>query len=134
MAALGYPGTQISLKEDAVPMLFPVVEAMLMPSVRRKQAVTRASTTTPLGSKASGPRKRATGARIPVSRNRSKLLTCILALAARLRGPLAIEPSDVVIEARVDGCVPRSKYINYLLMECVTLPMIFQLCIPLNCA
>ncbi|KAI0225689.1 hypothetical protein LSAT2_023556, partial [Lamellibrachia satsuma] len=80
---------------------------MLMPSIRRKQAVTRTSTTTPLGSNASGPRKRATGARTPVSRNRSKLLTCILALAARLRGPLAIEPSDVVIEARVDGCVPR---------------------------
>ena len=34
MAALGYPGAKISLKEDVVPTLFPVVEAMLMPSIR----------------------------------------------------------------------------------------------------
>ena len=30
MAALGYPYAKISLKEDVVPTLFPVVEAMLM--------------------------------------------------------------------------------------------------------
>ena len=35
MAALGYPGAKISLKEDDVPTLFPVVEAMLMPPIRR---------------------------------------------------------------------------------------------------
>ena len=52
MAALGYPGTKISLKDDDVHTLFPVVEAMLMPPIRRLQAATRASTTTVhLGSK-----------------------------------------------------------------------------------
>ena len=52
MAALGYPGAKISLKEGVVPTLLPVVEAMLMPSIRRSQAATRASTTTVhLGSK-----------------------------------------------------------------------------------
>ena len=35
MAALGYPGAKISLKEDDVPTLFPVVEAMLMPLICR---------------------------------------------------------------------------------------------------
>ena len=35
MVALGYPGPKISLKEDDVPTLFPVVEAMLMPLIRR---------------------------------------------------------------------------------------------------
>ena len=51
-AALGYPGAKISLKEDDVPTLFPVVEAMLMPQIRRTQAATRASmTTVHLGSK-----------------------------------------------------------------------------------
>ena len=30
-AALGYHGAKISLKEDDVPTLFPIVEAMLMP-------------------------------------------------------------------------------------------------------
>ena len=44
MAALGYTGAKISLKEDVVPPLFTVVEAMLMPSIRRTQAATRAST------------------------------------------------------------------------------------------
>ena len=52
MAALGHPGAKISLKEGVVPTLFPVVEAMLMPSIRRTQAATRALTTTVhLGSK-----------------------------------------------------------------------------------
>ena len=46
MAALGYPGAKISLKEDDVPTLFPVVEAMLMPSIRRTS-----TTTVRLGSK-----------------------------------------------------------------------------------
>ena len=32
MTALGYPGAKISLKEDVVPTLFPIVEDMLMPS------------------------------------------------------------------------------------------------------
>ena len=31
MAALGYPGAKISLKEDDVPTLFPLLEVMLMP-------------------------------------------------------------------------------------------------------
>ena len=35
----------ISLKQDDVPTLFPVVEAMLMQSLRRTQAATRAPTT-----------------------------------------------------------------------------------------
>ena len=34
-AALGYPGVKISLKEDDVPTLFPAVEAILMPPIRR---------------------------------------------------------------------------------------------------
>ena len=46
MAALGYPDVKISLKEDDVLTLFPVVEAKLMPPIRRTQATTRASTTT----------------------------------------------------------------------------------------
>ena len=46
MVVLGYPAAKISLKEDIVPTLFPVVEAMLMPSIHRTQAATRASTTT----------------------------------------------------------------------------------------
>ena len=46
MAALGYPGAKISLKEDDVSKLFPVAEAMLMPPIRGTQAATRASTTT----------------------------------------------------------------------------------------
>ena len=51
-AALGYSCAKISLKEDDVPTLFPVVEAMLMPPIHRTQAVTRASmTTVQLGSK-----------------------------------------------------------------------------------
>ena len=45
MAALGYPGAKISSKENVVLTLFPVVEAMMMPSIRRTQAVARASTT-----------------------------------------------------------------------------------------
>ena len=45
MAALGHPGAKISLKEDVVPTLFPVVEAMLMPPIPRTQAATRTSTT-----------------------------------------------------------------------------------------
>ena len=35
IAALGYPGAKISLKENDVPTLFPVLEAMLPPSIRR---------------------------------------------------------------------------------------------------
>ena len=46
VAALNYPGAKISLEEEYVPTLFPVVEAMLMPSIRRTQAATQASTTT----------------------------------------------------------------------------------------
>ena len=47
MAALGYPGAEKYLKEDDVPTLFPVVEAMLMPSIRinRTQSSTRLATT-----------------------------------------------------------------------------------------
>ena len=37
---------KISLKQDDVPTLFPVVETMLMPPIRGRQAATRASTTT----------------------------------------------------------------------------------------
>ena len=52
MAALGYSGAKISLKEDDVPTVFAVVVAMLMSPIRRTQAATRASTTTfHLGSK-----------------------------------------------------------------------------------
>ena len=52
MAAVVYTGAKISLKEDVVPTLFPVVEVMSMPSTRKTQAATRASTTTvQLGSK-----------------------------------------------------------------------------------
>ena len=40
MAALGYPCAKISLKEDDVPTLFPVVEAMLMPPMRRTSTIT----------------------------------------------------------------------------------------------
>ena len=64
MAALGYPDAKIYLKDDDVPTLFPKVEAMLTPSIRRirtqgaMQAATRAATTTSLGSKANGPHKR----------------------------------------------------------------------------
>ena len=48
----GEPGAKISLKEDDVHTLFPVVEAVLIPPMRRTQAATRASTTTVhLGSK-----------------------------------------------------------------------------------
>ena len=46
MIALGYPGAKICLKEDDVPTLFPVVEAMLMPPIRRTS-----TTTVHLGSK-----------------------------------------------------------------------------------
>ena len=54
MAVLGYPGAKISLKDDVVPTLFPVVDAMLLPSIRITQAATLASTTTlHLGSKRS---------------------------------------------------------------------------------
>ena len=35
MVALGYPGAKISLKEDDVPRLFPVVEGVLMPPIHR---------------------------------------------------------------------------------------------------
>ena len=45
MPALGYPGAKASLKEDVVPTLFPVAEAVLMPSIRRTQAATWASMT-----------------------------------------------------------------------------------------
>ena len=43
MAALCYPGANISLKEDVVPTLFPEVEAMLIPSIRGRQAATLVS-------------------------------------------------------------------------------------------
>ena len=46
MAALGYSAAKISLKEDVVPTLFPVVQAMSMTSIRRPQAATWASMTT----------------------------------------------------------------------------------------
>ena len=46
MVALCYPGAKTSLKENDVPTLFPVVEAMLMPPIRRT-----ATTTVHLGSK-----------------------------------------------------------------------------------
>ena len=46
MAALVYLGAKVSLKEDDVPTLFLVVEAILMPPIRRTQAATRASMTT----------------------------------------------------------------------------------------
>ena len=46
MLTLGYPDAKISLKEDAMPMLFPVLEAMLMPPIRRTS-----TTTVHLGSK-----------------------------------------------------------------------------------
>ena len=46
MAALGYPSAKICLKEDGVPTSFPVVEAMLMPSICRTL-----TTTVHLGSK-----------------------------------------------------------------------------------
>ena len=48
VAVMGYPGAKISLKEDDVPTLFPVVEAMFMPPIRRTQATT---TTVHLGLK-----------------------------------------------------------------------------------
>ena len=52
MAALGYLGAKTSLKEDVVPTLLQVLEAMLMPSICTTQAATRASSTTVhLGSK-----------------------------------------------------------------------------------
>ena len=51
MAALGYPDAKISLKEDVVPTLFPVVEAILMPSIHRTPATIWASTMVHLGSK-----------------------------------------------------------------------------------
>ena len=56
MAGLGYPGAKISLKEDNVPTLFPVAEAMLMLLIRRTQtqSATWAATTMSLGSKATG--------------------------------------------------------------------------------
>ena len=46
VAALGYPDAKMSLKEDDVPTLFPVVEAMLMSSIHRTLAATWASMTT----------------------------------------------------------------------------------------
>ena len=45
MAALGYTDAKIFLKEDVVLTFSPEVETMLMPSIRRTQAATRASTT-----------------------------------------------------------------------------------------
>ena len=46
IVALGYPGAKTSLKENDVPTLFPVVEAMLMSPIRRIS-----KTTVHLGSK-----------------------------------------------------------------------------------
>ena len=63
LATLGYPGARISLKSDAVPTIFPAVEAALMPSIRRRQASARAGSTAALPeSKASGSRKRCSSA------------------------------------------------------------------------
>ena len=45
-AALGYPTAKIYLKEDVVPTLFSIVEAMLTSSIRKTQAAIGASTTT----------------------------------------------------------------------------------------
>ena len=45
MEDLVYPGAKISLREDVVPTLFQVVQAMLMPPIRRTQAATQALTT-----------------------------------------------------------------------------------------
>ena len=39
-AALSYPDAKISLKEDGVPTLFPVVEATLMPPIHRTSTTT----------------------------------------------------------------------------------------------
>ena len=51
-AALGYLSAKISLKEEDVPTLFPVVEAMLISPIHRTQAGKRASATAVhLGSK-----------------------------------------------------------------------------------
>ena len=60
MTVLGYPGAKMSLKEDDVPILFIVLEAVLTPSIRRTrtQSATRAATTTSLGSNANGSCKR----------------------------------------------------------------------------
>ena len=70
MAALGWVGAKVSLKQDAVPTMFPLVEAVLVPpTIRRK----RASTTTSLGlgtksdSKASWSRKQSATASATVS-------------------------------------------------------------------
>ncbi|KAI0216184.1 hypothetical protein LSAT2_031773 [Lamellibrachia satsuma] len=70
MAALGWVGAKVSLKQDAVPTIFPLVEAVLVPpTIRRK----RASTTTSLGlgtksdSKASWSRKQSATASATVS-------------------------------------------------------------------
>ena len=52
MAALGYAGARVSLKSDAVPSIFPAVEAAFMPSIRRIQASARSE------SSAGGSRKR----------------------------------------------------------------------------
>ena len=60
MAALGWVRARISLKQDAVPTIFPVVEALLVPSMRRKRA--SPSTTTSLGTKASWTRKQSPSA------------------------------------------------------------------------
>ena len=50
MAALGYTDAKVSFKKDAVPTLFSVVEAILMPLIRRTR--TEMTPTMPLGSKA----------------------------------------------------------------------------------
>ena len=52
MAALGYAGARVSLKSDAVPSIFPAVEAAFMPSIRRIQASARSE------SSVGGSRKR----------------------------------------------------------------------------
>ena len=40
MVVLSYPGAKISLKEDNVSTLFTVVEAMLVPPIRRTSTIT----------------------------------------------------------------------------------------------
>ncbi len=46
MASMGYKGARISLKADAVPTLFPVVERLLTPSIRLSKASTATVSTT----------------------------------------------------------------------------------------
>ena len=53
MASMGYKGARISLKPDAVPTLFPVVQRLLTPSIRIPKAST-ATVSTPTTSTSAG--------------------------------------------------------------------------------